>query len=202
MQKAVVTYRGSVEGLQEELYFKHIQELINNSDEFNKRVNFNFKNSNGGSASKIVEKASIYTGTNNAKIAVFDYDFKKDDFIKAIKLCKNKRIFPAYSNVSFNLFLILHKQDYNKQTTPNDNYLKDLRNAYKLDSKIDIKNETECLKIIEQINLEMVKTAIKRAKIINLESKKYNKEITKDVYEQPFLNINEFLEQVFKELNS
>ena len=48
----------------------------------------------------------------------------------------------------------------------------------------------------------MVKTAIKRAKIINLESKKYNKEITKDVYEQPFLNINEFLEQVFKELNS
>ncbi len=91
MQKAVVTYRGSVEGLQEELYFKHIQELINNSDEFNKRVNFNFKNSNGGSASKIVEKASIYTGTNNAKIAVFDYDFKKDDFIKAIKLCKNKK---------------------------------------------------------------------------------------------------------------
>ena len=127
---------------------------------------------------------------------------RKTILLKQLNFVKIKKIFPAYSNVSFNLFLILHKQDYNKQTTPNDNYLKDLRNAYKLDSKIDIKNETECLKIIEQINLEMVKTAIKRAKIITLESKKYNKEITKDVYEQPFLNINEFLEQVFKELNS
>ena len=127
---------------------------------------------------------------------------RKTILLKQLNFVKIKKIFPAYSNVSFNLFLILHKQDYNKQTTPNDNYLKDLRNAYKLDSKIDIKNETECLKIIEQINLELVKTAIKRAKLINLESKKYNKEITKDVYEQPFLNINEFLEQVFKELNS
>ena len=40
MQKAIVTYQGSVEGLQEELYFKHLQNLINSSDEFSKRVNF------------------------------------------------------------------------------------------------------------------------------------------------------------------
>ena len=74
------------------------------------------------------------------KIAVFDHDFKEEDFIKAISDCEKYKIFPAYSNISFNLFLILHK-------------------------------------------------------------KKYNKKIINNVYEQPYLNINKFLELVFKELN-
>ena len=81
MQKAVVTYQGSVEGLQEELYFKHIQDLINNSDEFNERVSFKFKNVNGGFASNVVHKAKIYSSADNLKVAVFDHDFNDDDFI-------------------------------------------------------------------------------------------------------------------------
>lgn len=201
MQKAVVTYQGSVEGLQEELYFKHLQDLINNSDEFNKRVNFKFKNVNGGFASNVVNKAKIYSSTDNLKVAVFDHDFNEDEFLKAVNDCEEYHIFPAYSNISFNLFLILHKQNYNKKTTPNDNYLKDLRKAYKIDAKTHIKSEEGCLKIIKQITLEDVKEAIKRAKKINNESRKYNKKITKEIYEQPFLNIDVFLEQVFLDLN-
>lgn len=200
MQKAVVTYQGSVEGLQEELYFKHIQDLINNSDEFNERVSFKFKNVNGGFASNVVHKAKIYSSADNLKVAVFDHDFNDDDFIKAINDCKKYHIFPAYSNISFNLFLILHKKDYNKKTTPNDNYLKDLRKVYKIDSKTHTKSEEGCLKIIKQITLEDVKKAIQRAKKVNAESKQYNKEIIEDVYEQPFLNIDSFLEQVFLDI--
>lgn len=200
MQKAVVTYQGSVEGLQEELYFKHLQNLINNSDEFSKRVSFKFKNVNGGFASNVVHKAKIYSSTDNLKVAVFDHDFKDDEFIKAIHDCKKYNIFPAYSIISFNLFLILHKQDYNRITTPDDNYLKDLRRIYKIDSKMHIKSEEGCLKIIKQITLEDVKIAIKRAKKLNDSSMRFKKEIIKDVYEQPFLNINKFVEQVFLEI--
>lgn len=201
MQKTVVTYRGCVKGLQEVLYFNHLQNLINNCDKFNKRVNFNFKNANGGSASKIVHKAKLYSSTDNMKIAVFDHDFKEEDFIKAISDCEKYKIFPAYSNISFNLFLILHIKEYNKKTTPHDNYLKDLKNTYKIGSNVDIKSEAGCLKIINQITLENVETAIINAKKINSDSKQYNKKIINNVYEQPYLNINKFLELVFKELN-
>ena len=200
MQNVVVTYQGAVEGLQEELYFKHLQNLINSSDEFSKRVNFKFKNVGGGFASKVVNKARIYSSTDNLKVAVFDYDFNDHEFSRAINDCEKYNIFPAYSIVSFNLFLILHKQDYNKITTPNDNYLKDLRKIYKVKSKTHIKSEDTCLKIIEQITLEDVKMAIQRAKKINEKSRKYNKKIAKDIYEQPFLNILEFLEDIFEKI--
>lgn len=93
MQKTVVTYRGCVEGLQEVLYFNHLQNLINNCDKFNKRVNFNFKNANGGSASKIVHKAKLYSSTDNMKIAVFDHVLKKRILLKQYLIVKNIKYF-------------------------------------------------------------------------------------------------------------
>ena len=47
-----------------------------------------------------------------------------------------------------------------------------------------------------------MKIALRNAAIINKRSKENNKIITKDVYEQPYLSINYFIEKVFDEINS
>ena len=103
--KSVVTYRGSVEGLQEILYCKHLQKLINESQEFPKRVNFKFENCHGGSPTIIVHKAKKNSlNKDNKNVAIYDRDFK-DDFLESINLAKKNNILPAYSNQNFNYFL-------------------------------------------------------------------------------------------------
>lgn len=200
--KDFITYRGHVEGNQEKLYFEHVQQLINYSSEFKRRVNFNFKTANGGSPLSIVNKVDIYSSMENTKVAVFDHDFKDRDFIKAVKACDEKDIIPAFSIPNFNLFLILHRECCYKQTTPSDNYEKDLKRVFHLEKDSDVKSEETIKKILSQITLDDVKNALRNATIINQRSKENNKPIMKDIYEQPFLNINNFIEKVFNDLNS
>ena len=108
--KSVITYRGAVEGLQEEMYCEHLKRLINNNKEFSKRVNFLFKNNHGGSPTTIVKKAKQNSlNSDNYNVAIYDRDFK-DDFIESINLAKKYEIIPAYSNQNFNYVLILHKK--------------------------------------------------------------------------------------------
>ena len=73
---------------------------------------------------------------------------------------------------------------------------------FKLDNDCDIKSEETIKKILSQITLDDVKIALCNAAIINKRSKENNKIITKDVYEQPYLSINYFIEKVFDEINS
>ena len=200
--KSVITYRGAVEGKQEKLYFEHLRNLINESLTFKRRVNFKFKDSNGGSPSDIVKTAKIYSSMENTIVAVFDHDFKDRDFIKAVKTCDEKDIIPAFSIPNFNLFLILHRECCYKQTMPSDNYEKDLKRVFHLEKDCDVKNEETIKKILSQITLDDVKNALHNAAIINQSSKENNKAIIKDIYEQPFLNINNFIEKVFNELNN
>lgn len=200
--KSVITYRGAVEGKQEKLYFEHLRNLINESSNFKRRVNFKFKDSNGGSPSDIVNTAKIYSSMENTIVAVFDHDFKKVDFKEALKRCNKYKIFPAFSIENFNLFLILHKEQYYKQIIPEDNYEKDLRRVFHLEKDCDVKSEETIQKILSQITLDDVKNALRNAAIINQRSKENNKSIMKDIYEQPFLNINNFVERVFNELNN
>ena len=200
--KSVITYRGAVEGKQEILYFEHLQNLINESSTFKRRVNFKFKDSNGGSPSDIVKTARIYSSMENTIVAVFDYDFKDKDFINAINTCDKNNIIFAFSIPNFDLFLILHKELCYKQIISKDNYEKDLKKVFNLDNDCDIKSEETIKKILSQITLDDVKNALRNATIINKRSKENNKIITKDVYEQPYLSINYFIEKVFDEINS
>ena len=85
---------------------------------------------------------------------------------------------------------------------PSDNYEKDLKRVFHLEKDCDVKNEETIKKILSQITLDDVKNALHNAAIINQSSKENNKAIIKDIYEQPFLNINNFIEKVFNELNN
>lgn len=197
--KNVVTYRGAVEGLQEEMYCDHLKKLINNNIDFSKRVNFLFKNSHGGSPTVIVKKAKQNSLNSDNNVAIYDRDFK-DDFIESINLAKEYNIMSAYSNQNFNYFLILHKKFIYKQTTKSDNYEKELIKTYNLDKNSDIKSKESISKILEQINLEDIKFAIKNINKVNSETERTQKQIAPNIYEQPFLNILEFLEDIFEKI--
>ena len=108
--------------------------------------------------------------------ALFDYDFNdvnfKDNILiyeklnsinKSTKRKNGKNIYHAYSNVNFDLWLILHKEDYRKVVCNNDAYIPDVRRVYGLSNNEDIKKQNTIEKILRQIKLDDVKKAIERA---------------------------------------
>ena len=72
----------------------------------------------------------------------------------------------GYSNVSFELWLIMHKSDKKPSVHCAENYWKTLKKIYKLndvESFNDYKSEKNFNKVLAQIELEDIKNAIKRA---------------------------------------
>ncbi|KWX80527.1 hypothetical protein AMQ84_03505 [Paenibacillus riograndensis] len=143
--------------------------------------------------------------------ALFDYDFKEEEFRRNIEICDKldkkyasvksrpaKRVYHAFSNVNFDLWLILHKIDFNKSVSANHEYLKDLRRVYNLEKDADIKSEKLISKVLEQITLDDVKSAIGRAdKIRN--QKMYTDHInigSSICYPNPDFSIHNFIKEV------
>ena len=157
------TYFCVCEGQQEEMYLKHVEFLLKKFPE--RVVTFN---TTQGSPEKLKKN---YTEYDNA--ALFDYDFKEEEFCRNIMICeqlqrksrkeKGKNVYHAYSNVNIDLWFILHKEDFNRPVASNDAYVGDVRRIYGLNREADIKEKANLEKILKQITLEDVKCAIKRA---------------------------------------
>lgn len=189
------------EGQQEELYLKHLASLLKKLPE--RIITFNTIIGNPDRLNK------TYTEYDN--VALFDYDFNEVEFKNKIKICdqlkkinkstkrtSKKKILHAYSSVNFDLWLILHKEDYNKSVCSNDAYVKDVRRIYGLNNDDDIKNKNNINKILSQITLNDVKKAIERAN--NIRKKKIDKDkiiIGSTVcYPNPDFSIQDFLKTV------
>lgn len=198
------TYLCICEGQQERMYFDHLAKLI--KDFPKKVVKFN---TFIDSPHRLEKRYEEYDSA-----AIFDYDFNETEFYRNIEICNqlNKKLKPtkrnsgrhiyhAYSNVNFDLWLILHKQDYNKRVSKNDAYINDVRRVYGLKRADDIKSEDIINKILVQITLKDVKEAIKRAeniRIIKEESDSKNIFNTL-IYENPDFSIHEFLRFVLED---
>lgn len=198
------TYLCVCEGQQEELYLKHIAYLLKKLPErivtFNTIYGFpdRLKNS--------------YTEYDN--VALFDYDFKDIQFENNIKICDDlkklnkstkrksgKKVYHAYSNVNFDLWLLLHKEDYNKPVYNTNAYIKDVRRIYGLGSEDDIKNKNVIEKILSQITLDNVKEAIIRAENIRKRKIDTDKKIigSSFCYSNPDFSIHKFLQIVLSD---
>ena len=198
------TYLCICEGQQERMDFDHLAKLI--KDFPKKVVKFN---TFIDSPHRLEKRYEEYDSA-----AIFDYDFNETEFYRNIEICNqlNKKLKPtkrnsgrhiyhAYSNVNFDLWLILHKQDYNKRVSKNDAYINDVRRVYGLKRADDIKSEDVINKILGQITLKDVKEAIKRAeniRIIKEESDSKNIFNTL-IYENPDFSIHEFLRFVLED---
>ena len=171
------TYRCVVEGQQERLYLNHISNLL--TDFPKSTVTFNISEGNANELTK------SYVEYDSA--CLFDFDFNKSEFENNMLICikennKNAKrskktrncVFHAYSNVCFDLWLILHKKDYFSCVAASDSYVSEVRRTYGLSNEADIKDKKIMEKILSQITLDDVKSAIMRAQKIksrNIEKK-------------------------------
>lgn len=190
-------YATYFEGSQEKLYFDYVSKLIREKYPYI-QIKFNsYKNINALSKSS--------TGRN--KIAFFDYDMNDKEFRKRIE--KDNKIKIYYSNISFDLWLLLHKTSYSKSVMSAHDYDKDIKrwynfNSIKNNNKIEnIKEEENIKKILQQINLEDIKYAIGNAKSIMDRKLEKDKIIINNkfvYYDNPATNVYEFLESLFVEI--
>lgn len=200
-----IVYRGSCEGLQEQTFLNHVSKLINNDPRCKNKVYFDLINVGGGDPLEVVKKAVNYNFIgkkefikNKRVIALFDYDFKDSKFLAALKLANDNKIIHFYTIANFDLLLINLKEKYTKQVSKSEEYIKEVRKVYHLDSEANIKNQTVIDKILKRITLDDIIFLIKNAKIIekdNLNSKNYYS-AKENILNQPNLLPYRILEEV------
>lgn len=197
------TYRCVVEGQQESMYLNHLAKLVK---DFPKRViTFNISEGNA----KELEKS--YVEYDSA--CLFDFDFNKTEFENNLLICqklnnKNKPgkrksghfVYHAYSNICFDLWLILHKESYTKIGYKNDCYVNDVIRIYNLDKGSDIKSKDSIEKILNQISLTDVQQAIIRAEAIKSDKQPADAHfINEDCYfDNPDLSIQVFTRYILE----
>lgn len=201
------TYRCIVEGQQEDIYLHHLATLLT---EFpNIVVKFNTSEGNA------YELTKSYVEYDSA--CLFDYDFNKTEFEMNLAICaqldrtnqknnkkQSARVFHAYSNVCFDLWLLLHKKDWFSPVLSNDAYVKDVIELYNLPKDSDIKEKKVMKRIVSQISLLDIRCAIDRAKRI-CERKIAEDAICIDTikyYDNPDLSIHSFVEKVLLDVPS
>lgn len=198
------TYLCICEGQQEKMYLRHVASLV--KDFPRKVIKFNIYIDAPYRLDKTYEDYD--------SVALFDYDFNKVEFERNIELCdrlnkkysptkrKNGRfIYHAYSNVNFDLWLILHKEDFSSSVSRNDAYISHVRRIYGLDDNQNIKAENAIKKILGQITLADVNDAIERAGNIRRQKDVEDTIIvgSTKIYSNPDFSIHEFLKIVLKD---
>lgn len=184
-------YRCFYEGQQEEMYFDHIAKKVK---EARPNISLKFKKL---AKLKTLEKSS----TGVPKIAVFDYDLNKVDFESKVKLCNETRI--LYSNLNFDMWLVLHKKQYRRTVQNNNAYIDEIRNSYNLPNNTNIKAKGNIQKILDKIELIDVKRAIENAEEIMKEKMEEDKIYVKrnfSYYPNPSMSINEFFKELFEDI--
>lgn len=173
------------------MYFDHIAKKVK---EANPNISLKFKKL---AKLKTLEKSS----TDVPKIAVFDYDLNKVDFESKVKLCNETRI--LYSNLNFDLWLVLHKKQYRRTVQNNNAYIDEIRNSYNLPNNTNIKAKGNIQKILDKIELIDVKRAIENAEEIMKEKMEEDKIYVKrnfSYYPNPSMSINEFFKELFEDI--
>lgn len=194
----VYNYLCACEGQQEDMYLKHLSKLLSNHPQY--VVNFN---NILGPAQNLSKKKQI----KYDKACLFDYDFDKSKFESNYRYCVDNsserlRVHHAYSNVCFDLWLCLHKKYTTKAVSQANGYVSDVREVYNLDKNADIKSIDIMKKILSQIDLNDVRTAISNAE--KLKNAKLDSDRIflsgKNVwyFNQPDFSIHIFLKEIVK----
>lgn len=175
------------------MYFAHIAKLVNNMAP---NITIKFR--------KVYKLTALAKSSSSIpKIAVFDYDLNKVDFERKIKICNNK-VIPVYTSLNFDLWLLLHKAKYTKSVSNNNDYIQKILNTYNIKDTKDIKKISSIEKILREIGLKDIKKAIVEAdNIMKSKNEKDKIVLGKNFiyYDNPSMNINDFLKELFNEIN-
>ncbi|CAN2326890.1 RloB domain-containing protein [Fusobacterium sp. oral taxon C10] len=208
-------YYFSVEGETEKLYLKRLQSIINNTLESQYNVDLYSKIEKDPCS--YVKQLSIINKTKvthiidkESEIPSHKEEFKKNlDKMKEAEKLKKIEYQLAYSNFTFELWIILHKCNCFNPLNDRKEYLSYINKVYNknFQSLRDYKKEENLKKILDELNIDDVIAAVKRAKLItekNFQEKKEKKEKYRGYTfynENPSLSVHKIIEQILKDCN-
>lgn len=176
MRKRTKTFHFSTEGETEIHYLKHLGKLINNDHEANCRVSIHAKKKKPLSYVKslsVIERVEIthlhdYESPSQEHQDVFRGMFSDMKTARDTMRNRVKAYVSGYSNLSFDLWIVLHKATSNRAQNHRRDYLREIDHAFETNfaSMDDYKCETNFLKVLNQISINDVRKAIERAKHI------------------------------------
>ena len=204
-------YFFSVEGETEELYFQHLKNLILKEEN---RIANPVIQIEKCSPSKCVKKISVIQSC--IITAVFDIEDNDADHRKrfenilkemkaAERLGKSIKYELGYSNIDFELWIILHKKDLFRTVGSKAQYLTNINQIYgtKFKSLSEYKAKRNFSQILSKITLDDVKTAIARAEKITDQRKSEENPIKTCGYEwfdkNPSLSIQNIVTKIITE---
>lgn len=145
-------------------------------------------------------------GSSNADMVTFENNLKNFRKVKAIR--QNVKLYLGYSNVSFELWLIMHKSDERPHAYSSQDYLSKLKKLYNLPNIKNLeefKKESNFKKVLQQITLDDIRRAIKNGKALEAENEAYGFQPRKihgfEYYEEnPSTNMHRILEDILKDV--
>lgn len=187
---------------QETKYFEKVQEIINSIPSRKCNVLFDFAEPFGGDPLCVVERTVTKSIGKTNKAAIFDYDGKKKKYEQALELANDNKIDIRNTNYCFDLWMILHKEDYFVQVSHQDDYADELRRVYGLPSDANIKKEANVELAVNKISLQDIISAIQRAEWIESINSENTPNVTEikqlPYYDNPDTQMHVVLKKIFR----
>ncbi|MBT9776449.1 RloB domain-containing protein [Clostridium sp. MCC353] len=175
MRKEKRTYYFSVEGETEKWYLDWLQNAINAAPEATYTVKLDCKIQKNPLARvkrlTILEKTEIthvFDRESEEPFHIKQFQTTLDQMKAAQAIGKSIKYKLGYSNLTFELWIVLHKADCNGPLTHRSQYLIPLNRAYgeKFENLEQYKQADNFKRVLGKLNLEDVRQAVRRAKDI------------------------------------
>lgn len=209
-RKITLKYYFCVEGETEQWYLNWLKDTINNINQSKYKISIDCKVEKSPlkriKSLVITDKTDIWYLSDYETESTNQFEKVIDEFKKVEKTGKQVSCKLGYSNLSFDLWIILHKSDCNKEFSQVKNYLSLINRTYNehFDSMREYKEERNFKRCLNKLTFSDVKDAINRSKKImeNIQNNMYNAIKYKgyEYYkENPSLTVWEAVEKILKD---
>lgn len=211
IKKEIKKYFFSVEGETEKWYLDWLEKKINSIDSLDYKVKLESKVEKNP-----MKRAKQLTAVSKPKIVhIVDFEEENNEsnfkdilsYMKEAQEKKRVKYILGYSNYTFELWIILHKQKFNRSVVHRSHYLSYINRLFdaEFESLAKYKEKNNFDKVLEKLSINDVKYAIKNAEeIMNDKREQGYIEQSFKTYkyyrENPSLSIHEHIKKIFIEV--